>query len=40
MIGDISLSDLESDVDFIVFTQPNGKQIKLNKKAIAYVSEE
>lgn len=40
MIGEIKEGDLEIDAEFITFTQPNGKEVKLNKRAIAYIAEE
>lgn len=40
MIGEIRQGDLEIATDFITFTQPNGKEVKLNKRAIAYIAEE
>jgi hypothetical protein len=40
MNGEIDMKELESGAEFILFIQPSGKEVRLNRSAIAYLSED
>ena len=40
MNGEIELRELDNHERFITFIQPSGKEVRLNKSAIAYLSED